>query len=274
MRVVTRTRAYDALFEEFFDIYKRRPITSNAGGMLLPHMFATWVFIRESEPEVVLESGIWRGQSTWLIEQATNADIISVDLELGNRAYISKRAKYVDIDFSHLDLSALPKTKTVLFFDDHVNAFERLMQGRAWGFANFIFEDNYPPGQGDIPSLKQMQQAAYDAYGASRVAKTRNWRDAVKRNLRPLVAKWDYRAERYDPAMLQSALAALDYDYEEFPPLKTFPDTRWGTDWRATYGDVQACLDPAKLSPEAAALVDREGRGYTSICSVRLPQVP
>lgn len=272
MKPVTRNRDYHALFDEFFDIYKRRPIVSNDGGMLIPHMFATWVLIRESKPEVVLESGIWRGQSTWLIEQATDADIISVDLELGNRVYFSKRTKYIDYDFAHLDLSALPKSKTVLFFDDHVNAFDRLMQGRAWGFTNFIFEDNYPPGLGDTPSLKQMQAGSYDAHGPDRKGDAPNWRQKALRNLRPVLAKWVYRAERYDATQLQRALAALNYDYEEFPPLKVFPDTRWQTDWRKTYGDIPACLDPAKLSAEAVALIEREGRGYTSICSVRTPE--
>lgn len=271
MRAITRNRDYQALFDEFFEIYKRRPISTNAGGMLIPHMFGTWVFLRESAPDVVLESGIWRGQSTWLIEQATNADIICVDLELGNRRYFSKRAKYIDIDFSHLDLSALPKAKTVLFFDDHVNAFDRLMQGRAWGFGNFIFEDNYPSGLGDTPSLRQMQQGTYDAFGADRYDNTGNWRDTLKRAAQRKLAKWDFRADRYDAAALQSALKAFDYEYEEFPPLKTFPTTRWGTDWRTTYGDVAACLDMTKVSPDAAAIIDSEGRGYTSICNVRVP---
>ncbi len=232
-------------------------------------MFAAWVFLREAEPELVVESGVWKGQGTWLIERATKANIVSIDLVPAFCEYHSPRATYSDIDFAHMDWSKAPKAQTVLFFDDHVNQFRRLMQGRAWGFGNFIFEDNYPAGFGDTPSLRQMRAGAYDGLGPSRKPRGIGWRGAVRRVVLPRIARVQILAERYDPDALGRALATMDLDYEEFPPLRTFSKTRWGTDWRAAYGDIPGCLKLETLSAEALALIEAEGRSYTSICNVR-----
>jgi hypothetical protein len=271
MREVKRPRDYQVLFEEFFTLYSERPLQSNPGGMGISHMFATWIFLREADPELVVESGVWKGQSTWLMERATTADIVSIDLMPAYREYHSPRATYSDIDFAHMDWSKAPKAKTVLFFDDHVNQFRRLLQGRAWGFGNFIFEDNYPAGFGDTPSLRQMREGAYDGLGPSRKPMGGGWRGAVKRAVLPLIGHTQILSERYDPDVLCRALATLEFDYEEFPPLKTFSKTRWGSDWHVTYGDTPGCLKLETLSVEALALIEAEGRGYTSICNVRAP---
>lgn len=268
MQQVTRQRDYQGLFEEFLAVYRERPFPTNAGGMQLPHMFATWVFLREARPELVVESGVWKGQSTWLIERATTADIVSIDLMPTFRKYDSPRATYSDIDFAHMDWTAAPKAKTILFFDDHVNQFRRLMQGRAWGFADFIFEDNYPAGIGDTPSLRQMRAGTYDALGPERIIPGRDWRSIVRRAVLPRIARAQVLAERYDPTALRHALANIDMEYEEFPPLKTFSTTRFGTDWSATYGNMAGCLDLGSLSAEALSLIEADGRGYTSICRV------
>jgi len=42
-------------------------------------MFASWFMARQLDPEVIIESGVWRGQGTWLLEQACpRAQIISM----------------------------------------------------------------------------------------------------------------------------------------------------------------------------------------------------
>lgn len=269
MHTISLARDYHLLFEEFFEVFQRRPILDNTGGMMLPHMFGAWVFLRESHPEVVVESGVWRGQSTWLIEQATSADIISIDLDLSRRTYISSRATYSDIDFCYHDLGDLPKGATTLFFDDHVNAFKRLQQGRAWGFTNFIFEDNYAAGMGDTPSLKQLMQGAFDGFGSSRLPPDGSVKSRLKRLLRPLLFRTELLAERYDPKILRKALNRLDFAYEEFPPITTFATTRGGLGWQEVYGDIHACIELDRLPPEQRAAVEAEGRYYTSICAVR-----
>ena len=75
---------------------------------------------------MVIESGVFKGQSTWLIEKTLpNCKILSIDIDLSKREYISKRAEYSNIDFKDQDFSNIPDD-TLVFFDDHVNHLERL----------------------------------------------------------------------------------------------------------------------------------------------------
>lgn len=74
-------------------------------------------------PDLIVESGVWKGQGTWLIEQACpQADLICIDLNLSRVEYKSKRAEYFDVDFDLIDFSGRDKTNAICFFDDHQNA--------------------------------------------------------------------------------------------------------------------------------------------------------
>lgn len=64
--------------------------------------------------------------------------------------------KYFSVDFSCIDWSFIKdKQNTVIFFDDHQNAYNRLMQMKFMGFKQALFEDNYPETKGDCYSLKK-----------------------------------------------------------------------------------------------------------------------
>ncbi|MEM6521898.1 MAG: hypothetical protein AAF722_21505, partial [Cyanobacteria bacterium P01_C01_bin.70] len=140
---------------EFERLYELRPIKDNTGGMKFPHMFATWFIAKYLAPPLIVESGIYKGQGTWLLEQACpTAKIISIDPRLSQRAYISdNNVSYFDRDFSELDWSNIETQSALVFFDDHQNAYSRLQLCKWFGFRDVIFEDNYPPSQGDCYSL-------------------------------------------------------------------------------------------------------------------------
>ena len=92
--------------EIFKDFYKDRPIKENIDGMRFQHMFATFFILKKLNPSFVIESGVFRGQSTWLIENTLpNSEIMSIDIDLSKREYISKKAKYSNIDFKNQDFS-------------------------------------------------------------------------------------------------------------------------------------------------------------------------
>ena len=142
---------------DFLTLYKTRPIKNNDGGMKIPHLFATWFMLKKINPKFVIESGVWKGQGTWLIENAVpDARIISLDVNLDYRQYISDNVIYYEKDFSKVNWDIIDKkTETVLFFDDHQNAFKRIIQAKKHGFKHLLFEDNYPASQGDCYSLKK-----------------------------------------------------------------------------------------------------------------------
>ena len=142
----------------FKEFYKNRPIINNIHGMMFPHMFATYFILKKLKPKFVIESGIYKGQSTWLIENTLpECEILSIDIDLSKREYISKKAKYSDLDFKFHDFSKIP-SQTLVFFDDHINHLERLQQSQFFNIKNIIFEDNYAANQGDFYTIKHAYQ--------------------------------------------------------------------------------------------------------------------
>lgn len=139
---------------DFYRLYKNRPVKDNKGGMFFGNMFGLYYFLRKIKPKFVIESGVYKGQTSWLIEKVLpNSKILSIDPDLSNREYISKKIEYSNIDFKNQNFKNIPKNSLV-FFDDHQNQIERLMQCKWFGINNVIFDDNYPVGKGDLYTLK------------------------------------------------------------------------------------------------------------------------
>ncbi|MBI2213020.1 MAG: glycosyltransferase family 2 protein [Acidobacteria bacterium] len=147
----------DALLQELrrFALTMRTRPFDNEQGLRGVSAFALYWFVRRVAPRVVFEVGVWRGFSTWLIEQAApSAEIHSFDplflLEglLRNDAlgevYRSPRARYSYQDFSCAPIGALAagRSEALAFFDDHQNKLPRLRQCRELGIRHVIFDDN------------------------------------------------------------------------------------------------------------------------------------
>jgi len=141
----------------FVELYNHRPIKDNTGGMKFNHLFAFYFILKKINPSYVIESGVFKGQGTWLIEKTLpKAKILSLDINLKSREYISKNAKYSEIDFKFQNYKDVEKDKCLVLFDDHQNSYERLKECKWLGFKNIIFEDNYPVGAGDFYSLNHI----------------------------------------------------------------------------------------------------------------------
>ena len=257
-----------AALPAFEDVYGRRPIQDNRGGMKAPHAFATWFMARTLAPEVIIESGIWRGQSTWLLEQACpDARIISLDPVLSAREYISERATYHDTDFSELDWTALDPEKTLVFFDDHQNALGRAQQCRWVGLRHLIFEDNYPASCGDCYSLKK----AFAGAGFEPSTPESAWRGKLAKMVEgSRSGMLQYHNDRVAPNEHDAQILRRNLEvYHEFPPVFVRENTRWGDPW----------TEPAYPTPAPLLATDakdqhpvfwEEAEHYTWICYARL----
>lgn len=147
---------YLIYLEEFLDIYDNK-IFTNLGGMRFNHAFALFSYLRLKQPENIIECGVYKGFSTWVIENAIpNANIHCVDIKLKNLEYRSKNATYYETDFFGVDWSDINKKNTVCFFDDHQSHLKRILQTYWWGFKEIIFEDNFLDNEGDFYSLNQI----------------------------------------------------------------------------------------------------------------------
>lgn len=55
----------------FVALYETRPITNNVHGMQFDHSFGLWFIASWLQPELVIESGAYKGHSTWVLRQVT-----------------------------------------------------------------------------------------------------------------------------------------------------------------------------------------------------------
>jgi len=247
---------------EFLELYKQKPIADNQGGMKSPHLFATWFLLKKINPKNVIESGIWKGQGTWLIENTLpNANIFSIDLNLSFREYTSDRVKYFDKDIFEIDWSIISdKDNTVIFFDDHQNAIERIRKGKEIGFKQYIFEDNYPVKQGDCYSLKKAFQHA----GFEPASGSNNIKQIIKNFIKPVKSK-KIPPNSKDSDFLKNILKI----YYEFPPVFKKEKTRWKDNWDEEYYPTPEPLFE-KTEYDYLNIFEEEAIFYTWICYAKL----
>jgi hypothetical protein len=246
--------------------------------MKAPHLFAVWFMARALSPQLIVESGVWKGQGTWLLEQACpSARIISLDPDLSKRVYISERVVYSNLDFSLQDWTDLP-VKSLVLFDDHQNAYRRLQQCHWFGFKHIIFEDNYPVSQGDCYSLKK----AFSHAGFSSLAdeQTTSLKNQLLRGLiYRLNAKYQLGLAIQDQEKLQEMVPSNAHDalmiekkletYYEFPPVVKHLQTRWGDPWDDQhYPTVPPLIDHP--IPPPWHIFELESQFYNWICYASL----
>lgn len=257
---------YDDLLEmipPFLELYSKRPLEDNEGGMKSPHMFALYCFLMKLRPETIIESGVWRGQGTWLIENTLpGVKLYCIDIDLSRRKYISNKATYYDKDFSAIDWSAISdKTKTLVFLDDHQNAYNRIKQAKEMQFKNLIFEDNYPPGRGDCYSLKKaFLHAGHDDDASTGLKKM------IKRMLNRYPAGY-VRPNANDAAYLNENLSV----YYEFPPVFRSDRTRWGDEWiDDKYPTPRPLVDKDNIGNQNFSVFKKDSVHYTWMCLASL----
>jgi len=152
--------------EKFCALLNSKPF-DNWGGIRGVSAFALYWYIQKIKPDLIIEVGVWKGFSTWIIENAApDAEIICLDpmffLEEAIKSgsinaaaintniigdfYRTKRAHYFSNDFSCWDKNDLLKDSKnpCVFFDDHQNKLPRLKQAKEYGIKHIIFDDNQP----------------------------------------------------------------------------------------------------------------------------------
>lgn len=233
-----------SLMEEFLSIYDKRPIKNNQGGMTSTHLFWTWYVLRKINPANIIESGVFKGQGTWMISQACpDAKIFSIDPVLSRRVYIDDKVDYYTEDFNFIDWEGLDKENTLCFFDDHQNAYSRLQQMKWMGFKKAMFEDNYPVSRGDCYSCKKvLSECGLVIDGEQKIEPNSVHAKYFRNNIKT---------------------------YTTLPPLFKNEMTRWGDEWDDVhYPTPVPIFSDADI--EKYKIVKEEAFGYTWICYVEL----
>jgi hypothetical protein len=148
---------------EYEKIYRESPVKHLGSGFGFNEGMYLFNLLKIINPTDVIESGVMRGFSTYIIEKATNenARIHCYDISFNRLEYKSKKAIYNNCDISEKDPSLLSNNLFALW-DDHVSHYDRLQYSFAkkikynlfdddLGFLNF-HSDGWPP----IPSLQMI----------------------------------------------------------------------------------------------------------------------
>jgi hypothetical protein len=148
---------------EYEKIYRESPVKHLGSGFGFNEGLYLFSLLKITNPTDVIESGVMRGFSTYIIEKATNenARIHCYDISFNRLEYKSKKAIYNNCDISEKDPSLLSNNLFALW-DDHVSHYDRLQYSFAkkikynlfdddLGFLNF-HSDGWPP----IPSLQMI----------------------------------------------------------------------------------------------------------------------
>ena len=94
------TRTLKLYSEEFIEIYSARPIKENTGGTGIKPGYWLFVMAKFLDAELIIESGVWKGQSAWLLRQVNpQATVHAFDINLRNLEYRDSTIRYHAMDW-------------------------------------------------------------------------------------------------------------------------------------------------------------------------------
>jgi hypothetical protein len=150
--------------EDFFALYPNRPVADNKGGSLFNDCLWLYVLARIFAPRLIVESGVYKGQTSWLFRQACpNAEIHSFDVDLSALVYRDPSITYHQRDWSEAPFPRVDSRTSLAFFDDHINQARRLREAYDSGFRLLLFDDNLPAhnlyatGGPPVPTLEMIR---------------------------------------------------------------------------------------------------------------------
>lgn len=133
------------IVKDFFEIYKQRPVTDNRGGSRFHNSFWLYTICSLLKPDVIVESGVWKGHSSWIFRKANpSAKLYCFDPCFDNLIYKDNQINYINNDWFNYDFKKIDITNSLCFFDDHVNQAKRVREAYDKGFRNIIFDDAPP----------------------------------------------------------------------------------------------------------------------------------
>ena len=133
------------IIQEFFDVYRNREKTDNTHGSGFHNAFWLYFIARVLDPEVIVESGVWKGHISWLLSQACpDADQYGFDISLKKIEFPDLDVQLFEQDWQDFSFPSFDPDRALIFFDCHINHAQRLIEAKAKGFKHILFDDNPP----------------------------------------------------------------------------------------------------------------------------------
>jgi len=230
--------------DEFNLIYSNRPIKDNSGGMKSAHLFPLFFYLKKANPKLIIESGVYKGQGTWLMRHCCpDSKIISIDINLTQIIFKDNTVFYYDKDITSINIDEIidefHSEEILLFFDDHQDFNKRFNFLFKNKIKHIIYEDNYPYNQGDCISPKKIIESEKFIVKDKEISLKKEEREFIIKNIK---------------------------HYEEFPPIFKDYKTRWGNEWN--YKTRESLLNDESIQKYQDFYKERFD--YTWICYLEL----
>jgi hypothetical protein len=129
---------------EFRDVFLESPVDMNSGGANFPSGINLFLMTRCLSPGLIVESGVYKGQSSYILSKACpKATIHAFDPNLQDAAR-TRGVNYHASDWMQSDVRCGAGVKGLGFFDDHQNQARRVLQAFERRFKYMIADDSWP----------------------------------------------------------------------------------------------------------------------------------
>lgn len=135
----------ESVVARFYEDYLVSPFRDQAGGSRFNNLLWLHLLARASGPSLVIDSGTYRGASAWALSTAlTDCPIFSFDIDLSSLAHRVPGVSYIQKDWFLYDFNGRDLSKSLAYFDDHIDQGRRLREAADRGVSRLVFDDDFP----------------------------------------------------------------------------------------------------------------------------------
>ena len=129
----------------FIATLQTSPIQQLGGGGSFSAGLLLWTLTKALKPACIVESGVFRGFTTWVLRQSQpNARQFAFDISFSERRRVESCVQYREHDWMQSEVRLAAGEPGLIFFDDHMNQWQRISEAAQRGFRYLIFDDSLP----------------------------------------------------------------------------------------------------------------------------------
>lgn len=137
------TATLDADVRAFWTLIGNAPVKQKQGGNGFNGSLQLFAIARAIQPDFIVESGVFRGFTTWILRQACpKVRIVSFDPVHDQIRYRDPNGELHAHDWSAHDFKGHDLAGALLFFDDHIDQARRILEAAERGARHLVFDDD------------------------------------------------------------------------------------------------------------------------------------
>ena len=126
--------------------YRKNPIHYNNGGTGYNNRLFFYTFLKTIKKcKLVIESGVWKGYMSYVIDQIfNNSSKLKFDISFNKLIYKSPKSKYIEDDINTFNFQKFKNSlpNSIAFFDDHCSQLDRFLKCHNLKIPNMVFDDD------------------------------------------------------------------------------------------------------------------------------------